>query len=149
MENLTPLQHFAHELRESFRRDEQDKQKRQLDKLEIEGKELINKFASSFSSLFSLLIGSNIDVQAQLSNVNPAILLTYKKNQIAITQDRSIGKVNNWSLFDKIYKATMPNKDFGMASDKTDEHKLIIAIEESLFRTEPVVIPQALQALPA
>lgn len=149
MENLTPLQHCAHELRETLKRAEEENQKSQLDKLEKEGRELINKFASSFSSLFSLLIGSNIDVQAQVSHVNQAILLIYNKNQVSITLDRSMGKVISWNLFDKMYKATLPNKDFGIAADKTDEHNLIIAIEESLFQAEPAVKSPVLEMLPA
>lgn len=148
MENLTPIQHFAHELRESFKREEQEKQRRQINKLEIEEKELIIKFAGSFSSLFSLLISSNIEIQAQVNHINRAVLLIYQQNRISISQDRAIGQVNNWSLFDKMYKATVPNKDFGMASDKTDEHKLIIAIEENLFRPQPAISAQAMKELP-
>ncbi len=137
MENLTPLQHCAQQLREDLKRSEEEK--RQKDKLGLEGRELINKFASSFSSLFSLLISSNIEVHAQLSPVDQGILLTYKNNQISIILDRATEIVNKWRLFDKVYKATVPNKDFGIASDKTDEHKLIIAIEEKLFHIEPIV----------
>jgi hypothetical protein len=69
MENLTPLQHCAQELREGFKRAEEEKQKKQQDKLDIEGRELVNKFATSFSTLYSLLIGSNIRVEADKTAV--------------------------------------------------------------------------------
>ncbi len=142
MEKLTPLQHCAQQLREDLKRSEEEK--RQKDKLGLEGRELINKFASSFSSLFSLLISSNIEVHAQWSPEDPVILLTYKNNQISIVPDRASEIVNKWRFFDKVYKATVPNKDFGIASDKTDEHKLIIAIEEKLFLVEPTAKAQVL-----
>lgn len=149
MENLTPLQHCAQELREDFKRMEEEKQKKQHDKFEIEARKLVNNFASSFSTLYSLLIGSNIDVQADVSSVDPEILLTYKANQLSIHLDKGIDQINSWRLGKKAYKATIPNKRFGMAADREDEQRLIIAIEEILFNSKPVTKEQAFHHLQA
>jgi hypothetical protein len=137
MNNLTPLQHCAQQLREEFARAEKEKQRMQLDKLESEARDLVNKFANSFSSLYSLLIGSNIEVHADASKANPVVVLTYRDNQAFISLESTNGKINSWRLLEKAYNATLPNKSFGMAADREDEHRLIIAIEEVLFTARP------------
>lgn len=137
MENLTPIEHYAQQLREEEKRRKEEKRLKY--KIELEGRELINKFASSFSTLFSLLISSNIEINAQPGLTDPAVLLTCKNNQISISPDSATGTVTKWKLFDTNYTATVPNKDFGIASDKTDENKLIIAIAEKLFQAAPAV----------
>jgi hypothetical protein len=136
-------------LREGFKRAEEEKQKKQQDKLDIEGRELVNKFATSFSTLYSLLIGSNIRVEADKTAVHSRILLTCNEKQVSIVLDRAIGKINSWSLSDKAYKATMPNKDFGMAADREDEHRLIISIDELLFNSKLIPEEQLFQPLQA
>ncbi len=137
MDNLTPLQHFAKQLREDLKSAEQ-RQYNQQNKIGEAGRLLINNFASSFSNLYSMLIGSSVNVGADTSALDAVIVLSYHENHVRIVFDKTIDTIHSWSLFDKIYKATIPNKNFGMPADREDEHKLIIAIDESLFQVNPL-----------
>lgn len=134
MENLTPLQQRANQLREEFTRLEADTQKQRQDKIELESRDLINKFSASFSTLYSLLIGSNVQVQADSDSANPVILLSYKNNKAALKFEKSSGNVNSWTLFDQSFNATQPSRQLGTVADRRDEDKLIIALEEILFK---------------
>ncbi|MDO1450198.1 hypothetical protein Q0590_28215 [Rhodocytophaga aerolata] len=138
MENITPLQHSAKELREDFKRSE-ERQMKQDNNLAMGGRELLNKFISSFSNLYSLIIGSNIDIQTTYNSTKEGILLTYKQNKIFISLNKGLGTSENWNLLNRSYKPTLPNKTFGMPADREDEHRLIIAIEEMLFGSSPVL----------
>ena len=54
MENLTPLQQRAHQLREDLKTAEDEKQQKQLLMLEAEARELMNEFSTSFSIMLSI-----------------------------------------------------------------------------------------------
>lgn len=136
MENITPLQHSAHDLRQDFKRSA-ERQKTEQTTLALAGRELLNKFVNSFSNLYSLLIGSNIDIQTNVGASNEGILLTYKENKIFIGLSKGIGTIDTWKVLNRFYKPTLPNKSFGMAADREDEHRLIVAIEEILFSSTP------------
>jgi hypothetical protein len=43
----------------------------------------------------------------------------------------------------------MPNKDFGIAADREDEHRLIISIDELLFNSKLIPEEQLFQPLQA
>jgi hypothetical protein len=139
MENVTPLQQRAQQLREDYKWAESDKYKKQQEKLDVENKELLNRFSSSFSTLYSLLIGSNIQVRAEANAVNPLILLTYNGHKATIYFEQISDIHFSWSLCGKTFKATLPSKELGVTADREDEDKLIIAVEELLFNPQPVI----------
>jgi hypothetical protein len=141
MENLTPLQQRAQQLREDNKRAESDNYKKQQEKLVVENRELLNRFSSSFSTLYSLLIGSNVQVRAEANAANPVIVLTCNGHKVTICFEQipEPDHYFSWSLCGRIFKATLPSKELGVTADREDEDKLIIALEELLFNPQPVI----------
>ncbi len=132
MENITPLQLKAQQLREEYKRAD-EKQQQLQDILALERKKLINKFSFSFSSLYSLLISSNIRVDAEISSAPPMILLTYKSNTVSIGFERTSHDVMSWTLLNKTFKATLTSKELGKKTITEDEDRLTMLIEDLLF----------------
>jgi hypothetical protein len=139
MKNVTPLQLKAQQLREESKRAEQETQQQLQDHLANEQRELINKFSSSFSSLYSLLIGSNVGIRAEISSVDKVILLSLDGNKVIIGFEQTAYDIISWTILNNSFKATIPSKELGVIANRKDEDRLIIAIEELLFTPRAAV----------
>jgi hypothetical protein len=140
MENMTPLQQKAQQLREVSKRVEAEKQQKFQDKLDAEGKELISKFANSFPTLYNLLIASGIQIGAETNAVNPVLLLSCNGNKVTIGFERTSGSVIGWTLANKTFRSTLLSREEGVTTNREDEDRLIIAVEELLFSPQSVQI---------
>jgi hypothetical protein len=139
MKNVTPLQLKAQQLREESKRAEQETQQQLQDHLANEQRELINKFSSSFSSLYSLLIGSNVGIRAEISSVDKVILLSLDGNKVIIGFEQTAYDIISWTILNNSFNATIPSKELGVIANRKDEDRLIIAIEELLFTPRAAV----------